>query len=106
VTSDSVKRDEKTDRPLPSLPLAQNGNATNGHGKQQEEPLVITEVPEAVTEFFDRTWLPCYMRFVITQDFHYKVMNSRFKEMLKEKAMSCEILHVATLTQEASCTHI
>ncbi|KAH7889369.1 N-acetyltransferase B complex non catalytic subunit-domain-containing protein [Phlebopus sp. FC_14] len=72
----------KTGLPLRGVDLkALNGDA-NGHLKKDEEAPPIKEVPELVTKFFEN-------------------MNSHFKELLRSKCLPSELLHVATITQEA-----
>jgi len=63
-------------------PPPQNGPATNGYAKKDEEAPPVKESPEIVSRFFDD-------------------MNTRFKDIIDRKRLPSEALHVVTLTQEA-----
>ncbi|KAN0077095.1 N-acetyltransferase B complex (NatB) non catalytic subunit domain containing protein [Tylopilus felleus] len=72
----------KTGFPLRGVDLqAHNGDA-NGHTKKDEEAPPIKDVPSLLITFFD-------------------TMLSRFRHMLESKNSISELLHVATITQEA-----
>jgi len=72
----------KTGFPLRGVDLqAHNGDA-NGHPKKDEEAPPIKEAPGLLTVFFD-------------------TILSRFRHLLDSKCSISELLHVATITQEA-----
>ncbi|KAG8217714.1 N-acetyltransferase B complex non catalytic subunit-domain-containing protein [Butyriboletus roseoflavus] len=72
----------KTGFPLRGVDLqAPNGDA-NAHPKKDEEAPPIKEAPSILTVFFD-------------------TMLSRFRHLLESKCVPSELLHVATITQEA-----
>ncbi|KAF9227685.1 hypothetical protein BS17DRAFT_774157 [Gyrodon lividus] len=72
----------KTGLPLRGVDLkAFNGDA-NGHSKKDEETPPIKDAPELLTKFFEN-------------------MLARFRQALESKYLPSELLHVATITQEA-----
>ncbi|KAL4067946.1 N-acetyltransferase B complex non catalytic subunit-domain-containing protein [Scleroderma yunnanense] len=82
VLAEAAKQTElKTGLPLRGVDLKAL-NVPNGVSKKDEETPTIKEVPELVVRFFDD-------------------MNSRFKLLLLSKGSSSQLLHVATITQEA-----
>ncbi|GBE82163.1 hypothetical protein SCP_0405430 [Sparassis crispa] len=83
VLAEAAKQTElKTGHPLKGVELPPKGDAANGHTKKEEDPPAATEPPELVTKFFDD-------------------MAARFREVIEGKRLPYEVLHVATLTQEA-----
>jgi len=83
VLAEAVKQSElKTGKPLKGIELpAENGN-TNGNTKKDEEPPLVTPPPELLNGFF------------------YE-MDTRFKAALNGNQLPPELLHIASLTQEA-----
>ncbi|PCH37977.1 hypothetical protein WOLCODRAFT_135971 [Wolfiporia cocos MD-104 SS10] len=84
VLAEAAKQTElKTGHPLKGLELPpKNGTTTNGHAKKDEEPPAPKEAPELAFKYFDN-------------------MSVRFNEALNSGKMLSELLHIATITQEA-----
>ncbi|KAH7922099.1 hypothetical protein BV22DRAFT_1037860 [Leucogyrophana mollusca] len=84
VLAEASKQSElKTGLPLRGIDVKPlNGEASNGHPKKDEEAPPVKEAPELVSKYFES-------------------MGARFKELLDGKALPSELLHVATITQEA-----
>jgi len=81
VLADASKQTEaKTGRPLQGIEPADL--ATNGHAKKDEEAPPVKDAPESIAGFFDD-------------------MLARFKKLVESGELPSELLHVATLTQEA-----
>ncbi|TFK54787.1 hypothetical protein OE88DRAFT_1653277 [Heliocybe sulcata] len=81
VLADASKQAEaKTGRPLQGIDATDS--ATNGQSKKDEEAPQVREVPVSIAGFFDD-------------------MLASFKKLVEEGALPPELLHVATLTQEA-----
>ncbi|KAF8559771.1 actin cytoskeleton organization protein [Imleria badia] len=72
----------KTGFPLRGVDLQANNGDANGHPKKDEEVPPIKEAPGLLIVFFD-------------------TMLSRFRHLLESKCSISELLHVATITQEA-----
>jgi N-terminal acetyltransferase B complex non-catalytic subunit len=85
-------------------PAPQNGQATNGQAKKDDEALVVREAPGTVSKFFDGI-------AQVDEDLKYcpnlqcSDMNVQFKDILDRKCLLSEALHVVTLTQEVY-THL
>ncbi|KAI0748133.1 N-acetyltransferase B complex non catalytic subunit-domain-containing protein [Daedaleopsis nitida] len=73
--------EQKTGHPLKGLELPPDAGA-NGHSKKDEEPPAVVEPPAAISQHFDE-------------------LSARLKVVLESKALPFELLHVATLAQEA-----
>ncbi|KIJ69304.1 hypothetical protein HYDPIDRAFT_105904 [Hydnomerulius pinastri MD-312] len=71
----------KTGLPLRGVDLKALTGDANGHKKDEEAP-PVKEAPELVTKFFEN-------------------MIARFGQLLESKCLPSELLHVATITQEA-----
>ncbi|KAH7913728.1 N-acetyltransferase B complex non catalytic subunit-domain-containing protein [Hygrophoropsis aurantiaca] len=84
VLAEASKQSElKTGLPLRGIDIKpHNGDASNGHSKKDEEAPPVKEAPEQIVRYFES-------------------MGARFKELLERKALPSELLHVATITQEA-----
>ncbi|KAF8163363.1 actin cytoskeleton organization protein [Crassisporium funariophilum] len=81
VLAEAAKQTElKTGHPLKGFEVSPS-NGTNGHHKKDEEPPVIQGPPETVLKYFD-------------------TLRTRFEEVQSKSSLT-EILHVATLAQEA-----
>ncbi|KAH9854239.1 N-acetyltransferase B complex non catalytic subunit-domain-containing protein [Lenzites betulinus] len=70
--------EQKTGHTLKGLEI----EASNGHGKKDEEPPVVVDPPTQLADYFGD-------------------MSKRFKEVLESKGLPHELLHIVTLTQEA-----
>lgn len=83
VLAEAARQTElKTGLPLRGVDLKALNNAANGPSKKDEEAPPIKEFPELVVKFFDD-------------------MNARFNALLSNKSSPSQLLHVATITQEA-----
>ncbi|TDL21521.1 actin cytoskeleton organization protein [Rickenella mellea] len=85
VLAEAAKQaEERSGKVTKSSGTSSNGSSSpngNGHAKKSEPP-AVKPPPEVVTRFFDD-------------------MAKRFEEVADGKHLPCEVLHVATLTQEA-----
>jgi len=84
VLAEAAKQSElKTGHPLKGIDLQTPENANgNGHAKKTEDAPPVKEPPASLVEFFDH-------------------MQARFKELVQTKCPPHELLHAATITQEA-----
>lgn len=85
VLAEANKQNElRTGLPLRGVDLkALNGDAhTNGHSKKDEEAPPVKEPPQLVAQFFEH-------------------MHARFVQLQQSQCLPSDLLHVATLTQEA-----
>ncbi|OAX41971.1 hypothetical protein K503DRAFT_427433 [Rhizopogon vinicolor AM-OR11-026] len=85
VLAEANKQNElRTGLPLRGVDLkALNGDANaNGHAKKDEEAPPVKEPPQLVAQFFEH-------------------MHARFVQLQQSQSLPSDLLHVATLTQEA-----
>ncbi|KAI0082628.1 actin cytoskeleton organization protein [Panus rudis PR-1116 ss-1] len=76
--------DLKPGHPLKNLAAAQaaNGSTTNGQSKKDDEPPAIKEPPELISKVFDE-------------------LKARFDAEMNGQKLPSELLHIASITQEA-----
>ncbi|THH20680.1 hypothetical protein EW146_g718 [Bondarzewia mesenterica] len=83
VLAEAAKQTElKTGHALKGLELPTDNGDANGHAKKPEDTPPVREPPASLITFFQH-------------------MQARFKELVEAKRPPHELLHVATLTQEA-----
>ncbi|TFY72671.1 hypothetical protein EVG20_g343 [Dentipellis fragilis] len=83
VLAEAARQSElKTGRPLRGIDIPAGNGHANGSAKKAEDAPVVTEPPSSLASFFD-------------------LMQARFKAVVEAGNQINELLHVATMTQEA-----
>ncbi|THH26464.1 hypothetical protein EUX98_g7719 [Antrodiella citrinella] len=94
--------DYKAGHPLKALAAPSNVAAANGngHAKKDEEPPVVTEPPEIVSKFFDGA-SPHATPLWFSSDSSPVDIKARFEAAMDDSRLAPELLHIATIAQEA-----
>ncbi|TFY83713.1 hypothetical protein EWM64_g296 [Hericium alpestre] len=83
VLAEAIKQSEqKTGRPLRGIDIPAGNGHANGNGKKPEDAPAVTEPPLSLVAFFDS-------------------MEARFKGLVEQGARPNELLHAATIIQDA-----